>query len=148
MTNRIEISKFDIKVSQVMTWAFTLLFLIVSAIVIFSSFTLNGLFVIVTIVLLVVLVNYWSSKIWNIWHENNFLHIQNLYTTRKIPIDKFEKIEMISIFNNLYTLYLNDGKKYQFRITPTNDLLLFFKTDPQFYAKQMTELLSEIKLKP
>ncbi|MBB5282705.1 ABC-type multidrug transport system fused ATPase/permease subunit [Rhabdobacter roseus] len=145
MTNRIEISKFDIKASQVMTWAFTLLFLIVSAIIIFSSFTLNGLFVFVIMVLLTALINYWSSKIWNIWHENNFLYIQNIYTTRKIFINKFEKIEMTSVLNNLYTLYLNDGKKYQFRIKPTDNLMLFFKTDPQFYAKEMTKEINELK---
>jgi hypothetical protein len=145
MTDKIEISKFDIKASQVMTWGITLLFLIVSAGIIFSSFTLNGVYVIILILFMTIIVNYSSAKMWNIWYEKDFLIIQNIYKVHKVPISQFKKIEMKSIFNNAYTLYLDDDKEYKFRIKPTEDLMLFFKRDTQYYAKEMTQKLNELK---
>jgi transcriptional antiterminator Rof (Rho-off) len=145
MTYRIEISKFDIKASQVMTWAFTLLLLLASTGIVFSSFTLNGFYVILLILFITTIINYASAKMWNIWYENGFIIMQNLYSTKKVEVSQFGKIEMTSVFNNGYTLDMKNGEKYQFKITPTEDLKLFFKSDPQFYAKQMTERLNEIK---
>ncbi|MEA5137937.1 hypothetical protein [Arcicella rigui] len=148
MSNKIEISRYDIKVSQVMTWTFTLLFLIVSTGIMFSSFTLNGLYVVILILFIIIMINKASAKMWNIWYENGFLHIQNIYTTRKVSVNQFKKIEMTSVFNNSYTLYLYDDTKYQFRIKQTDDLVLFFKTDPQFYAKKITQILNDVKQNP
>lgn len=145
MTNKIEISKFDIKASQVMTWVITLLFLIVSVGIISLSFTLNGFYVIILILFMTVIVNYAGAKMWNIWYEEDFLIIQNIYKVQKVPINQFKKIEMTSVFNNGYTLYLHDDKEYQFKIKPTEDLVLFFKSDPQYYAKEMTQKLNELK---
>jgi hypothetical protein len=145
MTDKIEISKFDIKASQVMTWGITLLFLIVSAGIIFSSFTLNGFYVIILLLFTTIIVNYSSAKMWNIWYEEDSLIIQNIYKVHKVPINQFKKIEMKSIFNNAYTLYLSDDKEYQFKIKPSEDLVLFFKSDPQYYAKKMTQKLNELK---
>ena len=146
MTNRIEISKFNIKISQVITWVFTILFLTVSAEIIFSSFTVNGLYVIILMLLITVVINYLSAKMWNIWYENGFLFFQNIYYTQRISVNQFKRIEMTSIFNNLYTLYLDNGKKYQFRIKPTEDLALLFKTDSQYYAKKITQVINDMKL--
>ncbi len=147
MTNKIEISKFDIKASQVMTWVITLLFLIVSAGIIFSSYTLNGLYVIILVIFMTIIVNFAGAKMWNIWYEKDFLIIQNIYKIQKVPINQFKKVEMTSVFNNGYTLYLHDDKEYQFKIKPTEDLVLFFKSDPQYYAKEMTQKLNELKTK-
>lgn len=147
MNSKIEISKFDIRVSQVMTWVFTLLFLIISVTIIFYSFTIDGFYIVFFLLFVVTIINYAGAKVWNIWCENDFLIIQNIYSTRKVSINQFKEIKMTSIFNNSYTLYLNDGKKYLFRIKQTNDLILFLKSDPQYYAKQMTKQLIEIKQK-
>ena len=145
MIDRINISRFDIKVSQIMTWAFTLSFLIVSTIIILYSFTLNGLLMMILILLITLLINYASAKMWNIWYEEGFLIFQNIYGTRKVPIAQFKQIEMTSVFNNAYTIYMNNGEKYTFRIKMTEDLKLFFKNDSQFYAKQITSQLNDIK---
>ena len=147
MINRIEISKFDVKSSQMMTWSITLLFLIVSAGIIFFSFTLNGFYVIILIIFVTIIVNYSSAKMYNIWYEEDFLIIQNIYKVQKVPINQFKKIEMKSIFNNSYMLYLSDDREYQFKIKPTEDLVLFFKSNPQYYAKEMTQKLNELKNK-
>ena len=147
MTNKIEISKFDVKSSQMMTWSITLLFLIVSVGIIFSSFTLNGFYVIILIISVTIIVNYSSAKMYNIGYEQDFLIIQNIYKMQKVSINQFEKIEMTSVFNNSYTLYLSNDKEYQFKIKPTEDLVIFFKSDPQYYAKEMTQKLNELKNK-
>lgn len=128
-----------------MTWAITLLFLSFTIGIIFSSFTLNGFYVFLLILFVIIIINYASANIWNIRYENDFLIIENIYNTRIVPIDQFKEIKMTSVFNNLYTLFLHGGKKYQFRIRLTNDMSLFFKKDPQFYAKKMTKVLNDAK---
>jgi hypothetical protein len=148
MIDKIEISKRDVKASQFMTWVFTISFLVIAGTVIFYSPTMNGLYTIVMLLIVTIYINYASINLWNVWYENDFLIIQNLYNTQRVSISQFEKIEMTSVFNNGYTLYLSNSEKYQFRIRPTQDLKLFFKTDPQFYAKKMTKILIEIKQKP
>jgi len=145
MIDKIEISKFDTKVSQIMTWVVTLSFLIIGGSIIFYSFTLNGLYTIIMVLIITVIINYPSANMWNVWYEHDYLIIENIYSTRKVLVSQFEKIKMTSVFNNGYTLYLNNDEKYQFKIRPTEDLKLFFKSDPQFYAKEMTQKLNEFK---
>lgn len=88
-------------------------------------------------------INYAGARMWNIWYENEFLYFQNIYKTHKVSIRQFNKIEMTSVFFNGYTLFLIDNREYQFRIKSTDDIMLFFKADRQFYAKKMTQDLSE-----
>ncbi|MEA5401952.1 hypothetical protein VB776_03420 [Arcicella sp. DC2W] len=99
----------------------------------------------ILILLITVIINYSSAKMWNIWYEDGFLILQNIYGTQKVPIAQFKQIEMTSVFNNAYTIYMSNGEKYTFRIKMTEDLKLFFKNDSQFYAKQITNQLNEIK---
>lgn len=147
MIDKIEISKFDVRASQLMTWVITLSFLIVTGSIIFYSFNLNGLYTVVTVLIITVIINYTGAKMWNVWYEHDFLVIVNIYSTQKVLINQFEKIEMTSVLNNGYTLYLTNGEKYQFKIRQSDDLKLFSKIDAQFYAKEMTQKLNELKQK-
>ena len=146
MIDKFEISNFDIKVSQLIAWGVTLTFLIIAGGIIFHSFDLNGLYTLIMVLIVTIVINYAGANMWNVYYEHNFLTITNIYSARKVLVNQFEKIEMTSMLKNGYTIYLTNGEKYQFKISPTDDLKLFFKTDPQFYAKEMTKKLNEVKL--
>ncbi len=128
-----------------MTWGISLSFLIIAGSIVFYSFDLNGLYTIIMVLIITVIINYTGAGMWNVWYEHDFIIIANIYSTRKVLVNQFEKIEMTSVFNNGYTLHLINGEKYQFKIRPTDDLKLLFKADPQFYAKEMTEKLNYLK---
>lgn len=145
MTNRIEISKVDVIPLQVIAWVMTGVSLLPLVVMLCLSFSWNTFYVFLWACLMNYGVQHWNRKMWNIWYDDGFLIFKNIYGQSTFNICSFEKVEMTSVFNNSYTLYLTPGKRYHFRIKPTHDLKLFFKTDSQFYAKALTEKLNNLK---
>jgi hypothetical protein len=91
------------------------------------------------------IVQYGNSNVWNVWCENGNIILSNIYTTRVKSVNDFERIEMTSIFNNGYTIYLSPPEKYHFRIKVSEDLRLSFKKDKQYYADGLNKRLRQVK---
>jgi hypothetical protein len=148
MTDKIEISKRDVKAIQLLYWVITGISMMIvtifmlfdfnsnTACIWFLCFALNGTF------------QYLNTKIWNIWYKDKNLYFQNIYKTNIREIQLFKKIEMTSPLGTYYKFFLTNGESFNFGLNPTEDLKLFFKTDPQFYAKKMTNMLNGIKQNP
>ena len=145
MNERYEISKIDIKPIQWTFWVltgFSILLMVFFLILKFGSGTvlacaiglvLNGL------------LQYFNTKSWNVWYQAGKIYFQNIYDTQVYDIELFKRVEMTGISGTNYRIYLNNNRTYDFRIKQIDDLKLLFKSDDQYYAKELTKKLNELK---
>jgi hypothetical protein len=141
--NRNSISHGDIKVSQILSWFFSTLMMISMFILLFFDFSIIALFITLLALTIILLSQYYNSKAWNIWYEGDELFFENIYKTNKRNIDLFEKIEQNGVLGFFYSIHLNNGEVFRFRINPLDDLRLFFNNDKYFYVNKMNEKIKD-----
>ena len=138
------ISDLDIKEQQFIGWFIAgliiLIILIPSTFMMIFNFSFSGAFLFIIGVTFILSIQYFQSKVWNIWYEGDELFFENIYKTHKRDIELFKVIEQRGfIIVDHYILYLSNGESYYFRINLLDDLRLFFKNDRNFYANRMNE---------
>ena len=137
--NRNNVSYGDIKLSQILSWFFSILMIIPMFIFLVFDFSIITLFISLLALTLIILSQYFNSKAYNIWYKGNELIFENIYKTNRRPINLFKKIEQNGFLGNYYSFHLNNGEIFRFRINPLDDLRLFFNNDKYFFVKKMNE---------
>lgn len=145
MNDKIEVSKRDVKPIQITLWVLTGISMLLITLFLIHSLTLNSLFVWLFWLVFNIILQYLNTKIWNIWYENGILLFDNIYKRHEKSILLFKKIEMTSPLGTYYKLYLNNNEKYNFGLKQSDDFLLLFKGDNQFFAKELTRRLNDLK---
>jgi glucan phosphoethanolaminetransferase (alkaline phosphatase superfamily) len=143
MNSKIKISQFDVKSSQLSTWIITIIFFMLVCFIIVFSFSKSGMLMLFVVLIVLGLINYSSSKMWNIWCVNGQLYMENIYKTHIVSIKEFDKVELVNLFG--YNLLLKGGEKYYFKVRPTDDIKVFFKNDSHFLAKEISDKINKIK---
>ena len=140
--NKHNISQSDVKVFQIIGWFIATFSILIMSFILFLNFSYSAVFILIFSLALLLAIQYFNSKIWNVWYEGNELFFENIYKTYKRDLELFKNIEK-DFFGNYYTLYLANGECFRFKIKPMNSVKLFFKNDSQFYATKMNEQLKD-----
>lgn len=147
MTEKFEISKYDIKGNQIFLWIITFVSVIPFTIALFFNVSLSNFVFTAIVYTLNFFIQRQNAKLWNVWYENGEIILENIYQKKVKPVENFEKTVMTGVFFNQYNIYFrdNDNSQYYFRIKTTENMALLFKNDDQFYAKRINAKLQEIK---
>jgi hypothetical protein len=141
--NKNNISHGDIKVSQILSWLFSTVTIIPMFILLFFDFSFMALFITLLALTIIILSQYYNSNAWNIWYEGDKLFFENIYKTNKRDIDLFKKIEQNGFLGFFYSIHLNNGEIFRFRINPLDDLSLFFNNDKYIHVNKMNEKIKD-----
>jgi hypothetical protein len=91
------ISNLDIKVQQFIGWFIAgltiLIILIPLTFMIVFNFSFIAVFIIILGITLILCIQYFQSKVWNIWYEGDELFFENIYKIHKRDIELFKIIE-------------------------------------------------------
>lgn len=145
MNEKYEISKIDIKPIQLTFWILTGFSIVIMIFFLFLNLSSGTILACLFGLLLNGLLQYFNTKTWNVWYQDGKMYFQNIYQTQIYDIELFKRVEMTSVFGNNYRIYLTNDKTYNFRIKQTDDFKLLFKFDDQYYAKELTKKLNELK---
>ena len=140
--NKHNISQSDVKVFQIIGWFIATFSILIMSFILFLNFSYSTVFILILALALLLAIQYFNLRLWNIWYKGDELFFENIYKTHSRDLELFKNIEK-DFLGNYYTLYLANGEYFRFKIKLINDVKLFFKNDGQFYAKKMNEQMKD-----
>ncbi len=141
--NKNRISNVDIKVLQFLSWfiaGFTILIILIPLIfVLVFNFSFGAFFILFIGLFFILGTQYFNSKVWNIWYEEDKLYFENIYKMNRRNIDLFKCVEKSGILDFYNILHLNNGESYYFMIKPTYNFSFFYSDDRQTYLDKINQ---------
>lgn len=138
MTDYLVVSKGDVAISQILSISILSLGFMVITFFVFIQFTVIALLLwfLFTVISFIIV---FKSRSRNVHYENGKIYLSDILHKEIYEISNFKGISR-NVFSG-YSIKFSDNKEYFFMISSKDRVSLFFKADPDFYAKELTNQL-------